>query len=135
MSDFINTIDLLGDSVVFASLVDRSITEIKDNVVTNISEFTFYRCLDLTIVDFPQVTVIGAYAFNGCTRLNTVILRSPTVTTLSNTNAFTNTPLASGAGYIYVPSVLVNTYKSATNWSTYASKFRAIEDYPDICGG
>ena len=45
------------------------------------------------------------------------------------------TVIASGTGYVYVPSALVNSYKSATNWSTYADQIRAIEDYPDITGG
>ena len=35
----------------------------------------------------------------------------------------------------YVPTSLVDTYKSATNWSTYAEQIRAIEDYPEITGG
>ena len=38
-------------------------------------------------------------------------------------------PIASGAGYIYVPAALVDSYKVATNWSTYAAQFRALEDY------
>lgn len=27
------------------------------------------------------------------------------------------------------------SYKTATNWSTYAVQFRAIADYPEITGG
>ena len=30
---------------------------------------------------------------------------------------------------------LVDTYKVNSVWSTYANQFRAIEDYPDMCGG
>ena len=40
-----------------------------------------------------------------------------------------NCPIGQGTGYIYVPSALVNTYKSANYWSTYANQIRAIEDY------
>ena len=32
-------------------------------------------------------------------------------------------------GYIYVPATLLDSYKTATNWSTYADKFRVLEDY------
>ena len=49
-----------------------------------------------------------------------------------------NTPMTGHngkTGYIYVPRALVNSYKAATNWSTFASQIRAIEDYPDITGG
>lgn len=35
----------------------------------------------------------------------------------------------------YVPTSLVEEYKSATNWSIYAEQIRAIEDYPEITGG
>ena len=58
-----------------------------------------------------------------------------TMAKLDNTNTFNSTPIASGTGYIYVPAALVDNYKAATNWSTYANQIRAIEDYPEICGG
>ena len=47
-------------------------------------------------------------------------LRSETVCTLSNVNAFNNTPFASGetGGTVYVPQALIEDYKIATNWST-----------------
>lgn len=34
----------------------------------------------------------------------------------------------------YVPNIMVEQYKVATNWVNYASRIRAIEDYPEICG-
>ena len=54
--------------------------------------------------------------------------------TLGNTNAFSNTPIKSGNGYIYVPAALVDSYKADSKWSTYANQIRAIEEYPEICG-
>ena len=48
---------------------------------------------------------------------------------LSNTSALSGTPIESGSGYIYVPAALVDSYKTASNWSTYANQFRALEDY------
>ena len=54
---------------------------------------------------------------------------------MANTNSLGGTLIASGTGYIYVPKALVDSYKSATNWTTYASQIRAIEDYPDVTGG
>jgi hypothetical protein len=65
----------------------------------------------------------------------TLIIRSPNVATLENTNVFNSTPIKSGTGYIYVPRSRVDSYKAASNWSTYAAQIRAIEDYPDITGG
>lgn len=94
----------------------------------------FNNCKMLAKADFPVATKIEAAAFNNCTALEALILRSSTVCDLANINAFLGSGIASGTGYIYVPSALVDSYKAATNWSTYAAQFRAIEDYPDICG-
>ena len=55
----------------------------------------------------------------------TLNLYSPdrtTIPTLTNTSAFTNTPIASGTGWIVINDELVNTLKAETNWSTYASQ-------------
>ena len=96
----------------------------------------FQTCEALTSIDLPAVTSIGSLAFSVCSKLTTVILRiTSRCVELRYANVFNNTPIKSGTGYIYVPSALVESYKSATNWSTYADQIRAIEDYPDITGG
>ena len=65
-----------------------------------------------------------------CTALTAVILRNEDfVVTLLGSDAFSYSAIASGTGYIYVPSALLATYKAATNWSTYAAQFRGLEDY------
>ena len=80
-------------------------------------------------LDFPSVESIDTGAFSGCSRLVTLILRkADTVCTLKNVNAFNNTPIAKGTGYIYVPDGLVEQYKAATNWSTFASQIKPISD-------
>lgn len=81
----------------------------------------------------PKVTNIQYKDFNGCTAFVALILAKTTLVPLTDVNAFENSTVATGTGYIYVPSALVNEYKTATNWVTYASQIRAIEDYPDIC--
>ena len=135
MSDFVNTVDSIGDEALTSSIIDRSITEILDNYAKRINGYAFYGCSALTTVNFSAVTSIDNYAFSSCSALTVLILRSTTMATLSNTGVFNNTPIASGTGYIYVPAALVDSYKAASNWSTYANQIRAIEDYPEICGG
>ena len=139
-----------GDDVLDA-LIDRSITEISSSSATSIGSYAFYSCSSLTTVDFPVATSIGTSAFQNCSSLTTanfpvatsirtsafqycrslksLLLRNNKVCTLSNTSAFSSTPISSGTGYIYVPSSLIEQYKAATNWSTYAARFRALEDY------
>jgi hypothetical protein len=103
--------------------------------LTSIPTYAFYNSPALEIADFGVVESIDSSAFQVCSSLTSLILRkSDIIVTLANTNALTRTPIEGGTGYIYVPSALIDTYKSATNWSTYANQFRAIEDYPEICG-
>ena len=101
--------------------------------VTSIGNSAFKNCTALTTADFPAATSIGSGAFQRCPKLTALILRSATMATLSNADAFSNTPIASGTGYIYVPAALVDSYKAANNWSTYVNQIRAIEDYPEVC--
>ena len=96
---------------------------------TSIGGYAFQSCSALTTADFPAATSIGPDAFSYCSKLTALILRSETMATLSNTNAFRSTPIASGTGYIYVPRALVDSYKAASNWSTHAAQIRALEDY------
>lgn len=119
----------------------RALTTVNFPAVTSIESEAFEGCNLLPAVDLPATTSIGSEAFFDCYRLTALILRSETMCTLSNTNAFTNCHHFNGKqhsthnpeglkdGYIYVPRALVDSYKAATNWSTYASQFRALEDY------
>ena len=107
-----------------------SLTSANFPAATSIGDYAFSGCSNLTSADFPAATSIGVTAFFRCSNLTSLILRATTqVCTLSNTNAFNNTPIKSGTGYIYVPAALVDSYKTATNWTTYANQFRALESY------
>jgi hypothetical protein len=135
MSEFINTADVIGDDEMCDQFISRTVTEYKESRIAKVGVKAFWSCTALTVVDLPNVTSIANDAFNSCSSLETFILRSSTVATMGNSNAFKNSGIASGIGYIYVPSALVDNYKTATNWSTYAAQIRAIEDYPEITGG
>ena len=85
--------------------------------------------------DFTKKLTIPASAFNGAYNFKHLVLRSSELCPLSNVNAFTNSPIGVGLGYIYVPSNLVDTYKAATNWSTYADQIVPISEYPKAATG
>lgn len=89
---------------------------------------SFQNCKALTVADFQNLSQIGTLAFDGCTALTTFVLRVAKVCTLQNTAAFTKTPIANGTGFIYVPDDLVEQYKVATNWSTYASQIKPLSE-------
>lgn len=103
--------------------------------VETIASNSFRDCTSLVEIDFPKASGFNNQAFMNCTSLVTVILRkTETICTIQNTLVFNNTPIAKGTGYVYVPRALVDTYKTATNWATFANQIRAIEDYAEICG-
>lgn len=135
MSEFINTSTAIGDDALVDSIIMRTVTEYREDRIATIGKYAFYGCTALVLVDVPNVTSIAENSLYGCSALTALILRGGTVCSLSNTNALTGSAIASGMGYAYVPSALVDSYKAATNWSTYADQIRAIEDYPDIAGG
>ena len=113
----------------FQYCTNLALTELPAGI-TSIRVFTFYGCTNLALTELPSgVTSIETGAFNGCTKLSKFALPNITsVPTLSSTNAFHSTPIASGTGYIYVPNDLVESFKSATNWSTYADQIKAISE-------
>lgn len=104
--------------------------------LTSVSTQTFYGCTKLQHADCGQLGNIPAQTFNACSALTELILRKTgSICTLSNVNGVNNSPIGKGTGYVYVPAALVDSYKAATNWSTFTDQFRAIEDYPEITGG
>ena len=143
MSDFINTIDLLGDEATLDGILTGDITEFNDNVITTIhgSAFAetkvervnfpnatsvggaFHRATKLKICDFGSRIGIANYSFYTVSSLKALILRSEEICELGGTNNFNKIV------YFYVPKALVSSYQSAKNWSTFASQFRALEDY------
>ena len=80
-------------------------------------------------------TILMSYVFYNMTNLKAVIIRGDNVSQLNDVKTFNGSSIANGTGYIYVPAVLVDQYKAATNWVTIADQIRAIEDYPEITGG
>ena len=82
----------------------------------------------LEVVDFPKLDVIWELVFSDCTALKTVILRLNRVSQLKTADVFNNTPIANGTGFVYVPDNIVEQYKTADNWSNYASQIKPISE-------
>lgn len=102
----------------------------------------FWGCAKLSKIDVgANITAIGSLVFDN-SGLSTLIIRnSNSIAKLENINSFNRCPISYGTGYIYVPKALLSDedetkdYRRATNWVNFANQFRAIEDYPEICGG
>lgn len=105
--------------------------------LTSVSTQAFSRCQELEKIDFPALVSVPSALFTNCSKLTAVIFRNTSIVTKSDDGDlwWDGTPIDDGDGYIYVPSALVDSYKTSDAWSTYAAQIRAIEDYPDIAGG
>lgn len=130
------------------------LTEANGPLVTYLSRIVFRQCLSLTKAEFPKVPYIASDLFNGCSSLvkakfpkatsiymqafkdcaqlsslivGTELDDETAICTLEATNA-----LPSSIGAIYVPYNLVEKYKTATNWSSFADKIQAY-DVPVSC--
>lgn len=134
MAEFINTAAVIGDDELCAQIIMRTVTEYRENRIKTMGDSALANCTALTVVDVPNVTSLMRYCVQNCSALTALILRNPTMVTLQYNNVLNGTAIANKTGYIYVPASLVDTYKANSNWAGYATQFRAIEDYPDICG-
>lgn len=112
---------------------------IAPNLIGKLAGYEFYLCTKIKYIDLGKITSISYTAITGCHRLETVILRNTdTIVTLPSAFTNNNSILRDDYTYFcyfYVPKALLENYKEATNWSNYANRFRAIEDYPEITGG
>lgn len=118
-----------GNTDIEDGLVNGSITEYSNPRVTSIRGYAFYSCTSLTTINLPLVTTIAQYALSKCTALTALILRNEAkICTLQKASTLQSTPIASGTGYIYVPDALVDKYKAATNWSTYADQIKPLSE-------
>ena len=113
-----------------------SLTSVNLPLLAYPSKSLFSGCSSLSNIDLPNSRSLQSSVFNKCTVLKTVILRHTSLVTLSNTNAFTGTPFASGGtgGTLLVPRSLTASYQTATNWSSIFSgnannRVLALEDY------
>ena len=107
-----------------------SLKELNVPLLERIQRSAFWVDTGIEKIDLPSITYIERQAFYGCTALKTIIIRPSLICGIESSNIFENTPISTSTteGFIYVPDDLVDSYKSATNWSTYASKIKPISD-------
>ena len=98
-------------------------------LLTSINANGFRGCKALEMLDFQGSPTINAYSMLDNPAFKILILRGSNVATLGATTAFSFTSTQSPDLYIYVPRALVDSYKSAQNWSTISDRIRALEDY------
>ena len=132
--------DGLGTVTINLDWVDEAIAQAKegtpdgtaDSMISNtahsistdadsVRNYAFYYQTNLQRLILTSATSIGNYAF-AYSGLSTLTINSQSLCVLENTNAFTGTSITN----IYVPSNLVDSYKSANNWNSFTSKISSI---------
>ena len=117
-----NSVTIIGDST-FSDCDGLTSITIPDSV-TSIGNSAFKNCYGLTSVTIPDSVIsIGAYAFSNCNKLTVDFSACTDIPTLESSDVFSNT---SSRLVIKVPSALVDEWKAATNWSTYADKIVGV---------
>lgn len=102
--------------------------------VTGLDNYAFQSASKLERLDLPAVQTIGNYCLRYTTALTTLILRYAGGVVTRGSSVLASSGIANKKGYVYVPAALIEDYKVASGWSSIAAQFRAIEDYPEICG-
>ena len=102
-----------------------ALTNVSFPLVTSIEDYGFQYCYSLTSVELPSILSIATYAFGNCGKLKTMCIgtKSSIVCTLLAIDA-----IPSNVTKIYVPFPLLDEYKTATNWSSFANKITAYEE-------
>ncbi len=118
----------------------KSLTRIKLPRDNQKGAAVFSNCTALRIADLAWTSMQGDQLFLNCTNLDTLILRHTAVCPINPPTYWAfplkGTKFDTASGTVYVPSSLISSYQTATNWSTLydAGKvvFSPLEEAPTI---
>lgn len=102
------------------------------NLTGGVGTSAFHTCRNLEYADIGTATSLGAAGFYMCASLVTLIIRSNAFIPMANSNAIYGSGIGNKAGYVYVPDNLVEQYKTAANWSTYASQIKPLSELEEV---
>ena len=104
-----------------------SLSQVNLPMCEYIGDYAFRNCYSLSHISLPVCKYIYDYAFWFCSSFNIITIGYSSVCSLNNSNAFSRTQITSSTGSIYVPASLVDSYKSANNWSYFSNRIFPIE--------
>ena len=123
-----NTRDTLGDQETLDALVNGTLTELEEDGIAKLPKYALHENAGITTLRFPSVTYIDSYAFTQCGNLKHLILDGSTKCDLKGRNAFEVTSIDKGKGAVYVPTSMVNEYKTDSKWKMF--NILTIDRYP-----
>lgn len=112
-------------SIIFSKLIKVNLSD----ETTEILSYAFGKCKNLAeITTEGMIAKIGDQCFTECTSFEKLVLPNVISVPTLGVYVFYKTLIESGTGYIYVPDTLVDSFKSATNWSAYADQIKPISE-------
>ena len=93
-----------------------------------LGENAFYNCTPLTQMSLLMCSYIDSGAFYRCRSLNIITIGYSSICSLISSDAFNGTQITSSIGSIYVTASLVDSYKSASNWSYFSTQIFPIPE-------
>lgn len=113
----------------------RNLTKVELNALTatknQILDGLAYGSTDGCVVYMNSLESINAKLANyNQAYISKLVLGSPAVCTLGSTSYFDYTWIKTktDTGFVYVPDDLVDSYKTATNWTTFADKIKPMSE-------
>lgn len=103
-----------------------SIQNVSLPLVENFNEWCFATCSALEELTLPMAEIFTRYVFRSSGLKKLVLPKNVVAKVASDT--FFDTPIAQGTGYVYVPDDLLDSYKSATNWSAIGDQIKPMSE-------
>lgn len=94
--------------------------------VENFNDWCFSSCTALEELTLPMAEIFTRYVFRSSGLKKLVLPKNVVAKVAADT--FLDTPIAQGTGYVYVPDDLLDSYKSATNWSAIGDQIKPISE-------
>lgn len=95
-------------------------------LVTTLNDWCLSANPMLKELTLPSVTKMTRYAL-ARSGLEKLVLPGTTLCTIAG-DTFQSTPIEKGTGYVYVPDDMVDSYKTAANWSNIANQIKPISE-------
>lgn len=123
-----------------------NLVEVDIPAVVTIHSSAFQFCSNLEKLDLYDIGYLYGNLFAECPKFKTVIIRSTSIPVIPEGSdpfpqSFRSNYEGTDRGYIYVPASMIAEYQNFDPvysfqgydyWNKYS--YRAIEDYPEICG-
>ena len=119
---------IASDFTSYLSVTASDITNVLLPECKYLYDLTFQSCTSLNQANLPVCSYIGDGAFLNCNLFSSITIGYSGICSLGGSNVFSNAQITSSTGSIYVPTSLVDSYKSAENWSYFSTQIFPISE-------